>query len=95
MNYEEFKRQLGKAGLTIKAFAEIIGLNPVSITNYAKVGEVPSHLAIIVVLMGEMAEQNLDFRKALARVKIETKKGRGTEKRKFGAANQQNLLSFF
>lgn len=48
MTYDEFKRQLGKAGLTAREFAYLIRLNPNSITNYARKGNVSSHLAIIV-----------------------------------------------
>jgi hypothetical protein len=62
MTYEEFRRQLGKAGLTAKDFAELVKLNSNSITNYAKSGEVPSHLAVIAALLGEMAERKIDFR---------------------------------
>lgn len=77
MTYDEFKRQLGKSGLSIKAFAELIKQNPVSITNHASKGEVPPHMAIIVTLMGEMAENGLDIRSALSRVEFEAAKPRG------------------
>ncbi|OIQ87296.1 hypothetical protein GALL_308570 [mine drainage metagenome] len=65
MTYTEFKRQLGKAGLTVRAFAALMGQTPNSITNYASKGEVPTHLAIIAVLMGEMADAGMDFRSVL------------------------------
>jgi len=35
------------------------------VTNYAKSGEVPSHLAVIAALLGEMAERKIDFRGAV------------------------------
>ena len=38
MPYEEFHRLIGKAGLSIKEFAELLGMRPNSITNYNKVG---------------------------------------------------------
>lgn len=60
MNYEELKRQIGKAGLTNKAFAELIGINPNSVTNFKKNG-VPSNIAIIAVLIAEMKEHRIDF----------------------------------
>jgi hypothetical protein len=77
MNYKEFRRQLGKAGLTNREFGELLKLTPNSISNYSKLGEVPSHLAVIVTLMGEMAENNVDFRAVLSRVQIAPKKTRG------------------
>ena len=67
MTYTEFKRQLGKAGLTVRAFAALMGQTPNSITNYASKGEVPTHLAIIATLMAEMVDAGIDFRLALRR----------------------------
>lgn len=60
MNYEELKRQIGKAGLTNKAFAELIGINPNSVTNFKR-KKVPSNIAIIAVLIAEMREREIDF----------------------------------
>lgn len=85
MIYEEFRRQLGKAGLTAKDFAELVKLNSNSITNYAKSGEVPSHLAVIAALLGEMAERKIDFRDVLSRIEIEPNKPRGAG---FGGSKQ-------
>ena len=85
MTYNEFRRQLGKAGLSVKNFAEVIKQNPNSITNYAVQGEVPLHLAIIVTLMADMADHELDFRAALSRIHFEAVKPRGSiDKGKFG-----------
>jgi hypothetical protein len=93
MNYDEFQRQLGKAGLTARAFAELVGMNRNSVTNCSRKGEVPSHLAVIVTLMGEMAEHRLDFRDALARIVIEPKKPRGgAAKGRFGGSKQNDLF---
>ncbi len=86
MTYEEFKRQLGKAGLTARDFADLVKLSPNSITNYAQTGVVPPHLAIIVALMGEMAENSLDFRSVLTKIKIEQTKTRGSPKGHFGGS---------
>ncbi|MTD33407.1 XRE family transcriptional regulator [Paludibacterium sp. dN 18-1] len=92
MTYDEFRRQLGKAGLTVKGFAELIKQTPNSITNYATHGEVPPHLAIIAALMGDMAESGLDYRTTLARIHFEASKPRGgAEKGKFGGSKQTNL----
>lgn len=84
MDYEEFRRQLGKAGLTAKEFAELVKLNRNSITNYAQSGAVPSHLAVIAALLGEMAEHKIDFRDVLSRIEITPNKPRGLGIGKFG-----------
>src|SRR3989344_2459701 len=60
MNYIEFQRQLGKAGLNIREFASLVKMNSNSVTNCAQRGEVPSHLAVIASLMGEMADHQID-----------------------------------
>lgn len=79
MTYDEFKRQLGKAGVTAREFAELLKLNPSSVTNYAKQGAVPNHLAVIVTLMGEMAEHRINFRTVISRIDIEPNKPRGSQ----------------
>lgn len=92
MTYEEFRRQLGKAGLTVKAFAELIKQTPNSITNYAAQGEVSPHLAIMAALMGDMAESGLDFRATLTRIEFESSKPRGgAAKGRFGGSKQISL----
>lgn len=92
MNYDEFTRQLGKAGLSARQFADLIRMNPNSVTNCAKKGEVPAHLAVIVSLMGEMAEHRVDFRGVLTKVEIEPKKPRGgASKGRFGGSKQIDL----
>lgn len=77
MTYEEFQRQLGKAGVSVKEFAELLEMNRNSITNCSVRGEVPSHLAVIASLMAEMADHQLDFKKTLSRINIAPKKPRG------------------
>jgi len=93
MTYEEFRRQLGKAGLTSKQFADLVKLNCNSVTNYATQGEVPSHWAIVAVLMGEMAERKIDFKSILETIDISPKKVRGSAaKGKFGGSRQLDFL---
>ncbi|WP_323937007.1 hypothetical protein [Aeromonas veronii] len=77
MTYEEFQRRLGKAGLTARDFAALVKMHPNSISNCSRKGEVPSHLAIIVSLMGEMAEHGLDFKSVLGKIDFDCKKPRG------------------
>ena len=38
MTYDDFSAELSKAGLSIRAFAELIGMNPNSVSNYASAG---------------------------------------------------------
>lgn len=77
MTYQEFQRHIGKAGLTLSEFAELICMNRVSISNLSKKGEVPSHLAIIACLLGEMGEQKIEFRLLIANIGLEPKRPRG------------------
>lgn len=93
MHYEEFKRQLGKAGLSIKEFADLMRISCNSVSNYASKGEVPAHLAIAVTLMSEMADGKLDFRSALHNLDLKEKKPRGTAaKGTFGGSKQLPIL---
>jgi hypothetical protein len=94
MTYEEFQRQIGKAGLSKRKFAELIKMNPNSLTNYARAGEVPTHLAIISALLGALAENQIDYLKILEVIEIEPKKPRGAGKGTFGA-NKQKPLDLF
>lgn len=77
MEYDEFKRQIGKAGLSLGAFAALVKINSSSITNYKAKGEVPDHWAIVAVLMGLMAENRLDFKEAISSLEITPNKPRG------------------
>lgn len=77
MTYQEFQRHIGKAGLTLREFAELIRMNRVSISNLSKKGEVPSHLAVIACLLGEMAERKIEFRPLIAGIGLEPKRARG------------------
>ena len=88
MTYNEFKRQLGKAGLSVKDFAELIQHHPNTITNYSLTG-VPRQLAIIATLMGEMAEHGIDFHSTLARLNLKQRvPAIGLEKKKFGGSKE-------
>ena len=70
MDYDEFKRQVGKAGLTLKAFAALLDVKPASLSNYAKKGTVPRRLAIVAVLMAELADNHVDIKLSLSRAGI-------------------------
>jgi hypothetical protein len=77
MTYEEFNRQLGRAGLSIRKFAESIKMRGNSISNYSKTGTVPTHLAVIVVLVAKLEELKIDTKELLSKIDIGAKKPRG------------------
>lgn len=79
MQYDEFKRLLGKAALTNREFAELTKIHPGTVNNYSTKGTVPNHLAVAAALMGEMAEQKIDFRLTLQKIDFKP-----TNKGKFG-----------
>ena len=92
MTYGTFLAELGKAGLTVRAFADLIGMNRNSVSNYARAGEVPRHLALIAALFSEMNVQGLDFQSVVGRVDMAPKKPRGTAKPgRFGGERQDQL----
>ena len=76
MKYDEFKRNIGKAGLTIKEFAELIKTNTNSITNLATKDTVPKHLVIIAVLLGEMVDKGVEYKYLFEKMNIEPQKSR-------------------
>ena len=84
MTYDQFKRHLGKAGLTIKEFAELVKMHPAAVANYGTSGHVSKWLAVSATLMGEMAEHGIDFRAVLARIDISPAAPRGPTCEAFG-----------
>lgn len=60
MLYAEFRRHLGKAGMTINHFAAYLGVRPASVSNYSKYGEVPRNYAIIAILLGDTADRGVN-----------------------------------
>ena len=81
MTYSQFLTELTRAGLSVRAFAELIGMNPNSVSNYAQTAELPVHLALIAVLIAEMSVRGLDYRSVIANVAITPKKPRGRAQR--------------
>jgi len=59
--------------LSIKEFAELLGIKPNSITNYSKQGVVPTHIAVIVALISTMKDEGLDFYPVFEKVKSYSK----------------------
>lgn len=92
MTYDDFLAELGKAGLSVRAFAELVGMNPNSVSNYASTGEVPRHLAFIAVLLAEINVHGLDFQPAIERVSANRKRPRGRGRPgRFGGDKQDQL----
>lgn len=91
MPYAEFLAELERAGLSVRGFADLIGMNPNSITNYAGRGEVPQHIALVAVLVAEMATRGIEYRNAIAKV-APTKKPRGATRRGHFGGNRQASL---
>lgn len=77
MDYDELVRNIGKAGLTIKEFAELIKANPNSITNLSnKEKKVPKNLAIIAMLLGELVDKKIDYKSLFDKLELEPQKAR-------------------
>jgi transcriptional regulator with XRE-family HTH domain len=92
MTYGAFLAELGKAGLTVRAFADLIGMNRNSVSNYARAGVVPRHLALIAALFAEMNVHRMDFHAVAGRIETMPKKPRGTAKPgRFGGERQDQL----
>ena len=67
MDYNEFRRHLGKAGLTINEFAGYLDVQPSSVSNHGKKPAVPVAYAVLAVLLGDAADRGIDFKAVLAR----------------------------
>ena len=94
MPYADFLLELAKAGLSVRAFAELVGMNPNSISNYARSGELPTHLALIAVLVSELNAHGVDYRRAMAKVELAPKKPRGSGRRGHFGGDRQSSLEF-
>jgi hypothetical protein len=65
MLYPEFRRHLGKAGMTINEFAAYLCVQPASVSNYSKSGSVPRTYAIVAIFLGEAADRGADSARLL------------------------------
>ena len=92
MPYADFLEELRKAGLSVREFAELMGMNPNSISNYARKGDLPTHLALIAVLVVGISEMGGDYQRIMSRVERVRKKPRGGACRgRFGGERQSKL----
>lgn len=68
MDYSTFKGLTRRAELGIKDFAELVGLNYRSVSNYAKTGKVPEHLGIIAFMMSELVKHDVNLRDVFRKI---------------------------
>ena len=69
MTYQELQIELLKSGITIKELANLIGMNPNSITNYKNKEVIPLFLAIILSLITELKSNGIDTECIINKVK--------------------------
>ena len=92
MSYDDFIVELGKAGLSVREFAHLLGRRPNSISNNRKLGDIPDHLAVIAALLAELRVRNIPFRPIFTRLGLSPKKPRGSAASgKFGGDKQGRL----
>jgi hypothetical protein len=92
MSYPDFLLELERVGITVRGFAEMVGMKPNSISNYARASALPTHLALIAVLVAELGSNGLDYRRAMAKVEVSPKKPRGGARPgHFGGDRQTSL----
>lgn len=92
MTYSDFIAELNKAGLTVRRFAELMGMQPNSISNNRKSGEIPMHLAVIASLIAEMAGRGVAYAPIFERLVPSRKKPRGAAKPGKFAGDPQGVL---
>jgi len=82
MTFNEFKKKLIDADLTLPKFAKLISVSEKNIQNYKKKEKIPNHLAVIVECFAIFKEKNIDFEKRIDMLKLRknTKKGVGFQK---------------
>ena len=94
MSYDDFIGELGKAGLSVRKFAELVGMRPNSVSNNAKRGVVPAHLAVIATLLAELGVRRVPIEPIFARLDLDKsgKKPRGASSLgRFGGDKQGRL----
>lgn len=94
MTYDNFLAELEKAGLSVKRFADLIGMQPNSVSNNKKRGEVPIHLAVIASLLAEMSARHIDYEPIMARIQPNKKRPRGAAIGGRFAGDKQGTLGF-
>ena len=94
MTYTEFLAELSQAALSVRKFAALVQMHPNSVSNYARSGEVPTHLAVIAALLAELRRNGIDHQPVFSRIRVAAKRPRGAaEHGRFGG-NPQGRLGF-
>ena len=92
MTYKQFISELGKAGISVRGFADLLEMRPNSVSNNARRGEVPSHLAIIAALVAELHIHGISYGPIFSRLNLTKKKPRGgAASGRFGGDKQEQL----
>lgn len=69
MDYRRFRALLVEAGITNKEFAEAVGINVKTVSNYSKT-EVPNSFAVIASCIYYMQKNGIDYKEALEHVDL-------------------------
>lgn len=72
--------------MSVRELAEFVGMNPNSVSNYARTGEPPTHLALIAVLVVGIGGAGGDDRRIMSRVERVRKNPRGVPVKAVSAA---------
>ncbi len=92
MIYGDFIAELDRASLSVRAFADLVGMRPNSISNYASSGEVPGHLSLIAALLSELKNHGIPFEAAITRAGPIAKRPRGrAAPGRFGGDPQEQM----
>ena len=92
MTYADFIKELGRASLTVRAFADLVRMHRNSVSNYAQGGEVPTHLGLIAALLAELHTHGIDYGPVIERVAPVAKKPRGRARvGRFGGDPQEQM----
>jgi len=94
VTYDDFIIELNRARLSVRRFAELMSMQPNSVSNNKKKGDVPVHLAVIASLLAEMASCDIDYAPIFERLKPDRKKSRGAARTGKFAGNPQGMLEF-
>ena len=93
MTYEKFRAELIAAGLTLRAFAELLKLNPNSVTNYKALGEVPDHIAVIAALIHDLVNRGGNVFRAAVKTCACAPKSGARKKHRLVVARQDELIA--
>jgi len=76
MKYDDFKKNIRSANLSMREFADLIKANRNSITNLSTREKIPKNLYIVSALLAELAYHNIDYKKIFQEMDIAPQKAR-------------------